>query len=63
METLTAVAAALGVPRYQIIAAMDGDAVLPLDDAGRDVLRAEIEAALDERLGPHPPARGSSGAG
>lgn len=53
LETLAAIASALGVQTFEIIAAMDGDvAVSPFDPELREVLRLEIEAALDERLGP-----------
>lgn len=49
MGSLTAVAAALGVPRYRLIAAMDGDPVLPLDDAGESRLEALLDRMLEDR--------------
>jgi len=63
LETLATVAAALDVKTFEIVAALDGDqAVSPLDPAVRSALRDEIEAALDERLGPRKAARARSGA-
>jgi transcriptional regulator with XRE-family HTH domain len=53
LGSLEAVARVLGVRTFEIVAAMDGDvAVSLLDPAVREALRQEIEAALDERLGP-----------
>ena len=58
-EALAAVAQALGVKPWEIVRAMDGDEEpLPIDEATRAALRAEIEAVLDERLGPRKAARG-----
>jgi hypothetical protein len=59
----TALARALHVRRYELVAAMDGDlALAETDERTREVLRQEIEAVLDERLGPRREARGRSGA-
>ena len=53
LETLESIAAALGVRPFEILAAMDGDvAVSLLDPAVRQAMREEMEALLDERLGP-----------
>lgn len=53
LASLEAIARVLGVRTFEIVAAMDGDvAVSLLDPAVRSALRQEIEAALDERLGP-----------
>jgi transcriptional regulator with XRE-family HTH domain len=63
LETLAAIAGALGVQTFEVIAAMDGDVAVSLSDpAVRETLRSEIEAILDERLGPRqaPPGRGSA---
>jgi len=49
METLTAVATALRVPRYRIIAAMDGDPVLPLDEEGERTLEQILDRLLERR--------------
>jgi transcriptional regulator with XRE-family HTH domain len=57
MGSLTAVAAALGVPRYRLIAAMDGDAVLPLDETGQEQLGLMLDRLLEERGFQPPRAR------
>jgi transcriptional regulator with XRE-family HTH domain len=59
LATITALADALGVKRHELLAAMDGEGpVATLDDRTREAVRAEIEAVLDERLGPRREARG-----
>ena len=59
LDHLARLSRALGVKRWEIVAAMDGEAtVAPIDEATRAMLRAEIEAVLDERLGPRKAARG-----
>lgn len=63
LESLDAVAGVLGVRPYEIVAVMDGDEpVVRIDDELRVQLRAEMEALLDERLGPPraPRARGAA---
>lgn len=53
LEALAQVASALGVPTAEIVAALDGDA--PAGDVSPDLqllIREQIEAVLDERLGP-----------
>jgi transcriptional regulator with XRE-family HTH domain len=63
LDSLSALARALHVRRYELVAAMDGDlALAETDERTREVLRQEIEAVLDERLGPRREARGRSGA-
>lgn len=53
LGTLAQLADGLGVPTFELIAAMDGaTAVDVLDPRLRAVLREEIDAALNERLGP-----------
>ena len=53
MGTLALIAQALDVRPFEIIAAIDGDEpVVALDAQAREAVRAEIEAILDERLGP-----------
>ena len=43
---------ALGVGRYEIVAAMDGEGpVVKVDTQLRDLIRDEVEAVLDERQG------------
>jgi len=49
MASLTAVAEALGVPRYRIIAAMDGDPVLPLDESAEQRLEELLDRMLADR--------------
>lgn len=52
-DNLGAIAASLGVRRFHLVAAIDGEApVVTLDRDTREALRLEVEAALDERLGP-----------
>ena len=63
LGSLEALATALEVRRWEIVAAMDGDLVLAAaDERTRQALRAEIEAVLDERLGPRKEARARAGA-
>lgn len=57
MGSLTAVAAALRIPRYRLIAAMDGDAVLPLDETGQQQLGQMLDQLLEERGFQPPRAR------
>lgn len=48
-ENLEAIATTLGVKRFQLVAAMDGDApVVRLDAATREALRLEIRSVLAE---------------
>lgn len=59
LETLEAIAAALGVRPFEILAAIDGDVAVSLTDpAVRQAMREEMEALLDERLGPPRGPRG-----
>lgn len=66
LDSLGAIAKALPpdaagrpVSRFEIVAAMDGEGpVVRLDGSLRLLLREEIEAVLDERLGPRRAARG-----
>jgi len=52
-DNLGAIAGALEVRRFQLVAAIDGEApVIALDPQTRDAVRSEIEEALDARLGP-----------
>jgi hypothetical protein len=54
---------ALGVRRWQIVAAMDGDEeIVPLDDRTRQAIRDEVRAALAEAQGRRGSPRGRSGA-
>jgi hypothetical protein len=66
MEHLAAIAEALGVRPFEVLAAMDGDGpVLAVSAAEEIVLRRldeRIEAALDARLGPDPGSRRRDGA-
>lgn len=63
LETLAAIAAALHVPTFEIIAAMDGDVAVSLTDPRtRAAMREEMERLLDERLGPRQEPRGRAGA-
>lgn len=55
MESLTDVARALDIPRYRIIAAMDGDAVLPLDEEGTRKLEEMLDRLLEDRGFRRPP--------
>ena len=49
-DNLGAIAEALGVRRFEIVAAMDGEApVVRLDPTTRDAVRAEIQTVLEER--------------
>lgn len=53
LESLDALALVLGVRPYEIVAVMDGDEpVVRIDEELRSQLREEMEALLDERLGP-----------
>lgn len=53
LASLAEVAAALHVKTFEIVAAMDGELAVSLTDPrAREALRSEIEAVLDERLGP-----------
>jgi transcriptional regulator with XRE-family HTH domain len=63
LASLDLVAAALGVSRFEIVAAMDGAGpVVPLDAAAREAIREEIDRVLDERgIPPTPRAQGVSG--
>lgn len=48
-ENLDAIASTLAVKRFQLVAAMDGEApVVRLDQATREALRAEIRTILAE---------------
>lgn len=48
---------------FEIVAAMEGEEpAVALDAQTREALRAEIEAVLDERLGPRREGRGRAGA-
>lgn len=61
--SIEAIARALGVRPYEVLAAMDGEGpVVRVDDQLREVLREEIESAIDERLGPRREARGRADA-
>jgi transcriptional regulator with XRE-family HTH domain len=63
LETLAAIAKALDVPTFEIIAAMDGEVAVALKDPrARAAMREEMESLLDERLGPRQAPRGRSGA-
>ncbi len=63
LETLAAIAGALGVPTFEIIAAMDGEVAVALNDPrARAAMREEMELLLDERLGPRQAPPGRSGA-
>lgn len=53
LDHLTRLADALGVQRWEILAAMDGAApVVPLDALTEAMMRRVAERVLDERLGP-----------
>lgn len=52
LETLSVVAAALGVRTWEVVAALDGDADATLDEQTRELVRSEVEAAVSARLGP-----------
>jgi transcriptional regulator with XRE-family HTH domain len=61
LDHLTRLAEALneGATRSEILAVMDGEAsAVRLDGPTRTAIRAEVEAALDERLGPPKAPRG-----
>lgn len=59
LEALAQVATALGVPTSEIVGAMDGEyPTVALDDQLRLMIREEIEAVVDERLGPRRGSRG-----
>lgn len=62
LETLSAVAGALGVRLSEVIAVLEDEPAAVIDERTREALRQEIEAALDERLGPRREARGRAGA-
>lgn len=62
-EALAAVAKALGVRPFEIVAAIDGDVALNLTDPRVDAtLRQLIDSVLDERLGPPRADGGRAGA-
>lgn len=62
LDTLATLAVALGVRPFEILAAMDGDVAVSLTDpAVRQAMREEMEALLDERLGPRRAAVASGG--
>jgi transcriptional regulator with XRE-family HTH domain len=63
-DSLGTIAEKLGVKRFQLVAAMDGEApVVELDAATRALMRAEVEELLNERLGPRQaPERGTGAA-
>lgn len=53
LGTLATLAAALNVETFELVAAMDGETpAMRLDDRFREAVRSEVEAVLDERLGP-----------
>jgi len=52
MDALAAVASALGVRPWEVVAALDGDAAVPVDDELRMAIAMEVDRAVDERLGP-----------
>lgn len=63
LETLAVIAGALGVPTFEIIAAMDGEVAVALSDPrARAAMREEMEKLLDDRLGPRQEPPGRSGA-
>lgn len=63
LRTIDAIAEALGVRPFEILAAMDGDVALPLADPRvRQAMREEMDALLDERLGPRQGPAARSGA-
>jgi len=63
LDHLAKLAKELNVSRSEILAAMDGEApVVRLDDRFREAVRSEVEAVLDERLGPRRGQSGRSGA-
>jgi transcriptional regulator with XRE-family HTH domain len=60
LDTLAALAAALGVSVWEIVAAMDGEApILALDEQTQRAIQAAVDQALTERLGPPKQPRGS----
>jgi transcriptional regulator with XRE-family HTH domain len=63
LGALATMAAILGVKRWEIVAAIDGDEAVGYDEAGRDQLRELVESILDERLGPRRPAPRARAAG
>lgn len=63
LESLDALASVLGVRPYEVVAVMDGDEpVVRIDEDLRAQLREELEALLDERLGPRLEGRGRGAA-
>jgi transcriptional regulator with XRE-family HTH domain len=63
LAMLARIADVLEVKRYEVVAALDGASpAVPLGDEMREALRAEIEAVLDERLGPRSEGRGRGAA-
>lgn len=62
-EALAAVAAALGVRPFEVVAAIDGDVALSLEDPRvEETLRRLIDGVLDERLVPPREDGGRAGA-
>ena len=60
---LAALADALGVSRWQIVAAMDGETeIVPLDDRTRQAIREEVRAAVAEDRAQRGSPREQSGA-
>jgi hypothetical protein len=55
LGALATMASVLGVKRWEIVAAIDGDEAVGFDESGRDQLRDLVESVLDERLGPRRP--------
>lgn len=63
LGTLAIIAKSLGVPTFEVIAAMDGEVAVSLSDPrARAAMREEMEALLDQRLGPRQAPPGRSGA-
>lgn len=52
-------AEALGVRRWEIVAAMDDDEAVPFDETGQERLRELVERLLDERVGPRRSTHGA----
>lgn len=63
LATITAIAEAVGVRPFEVLAAMDGDVAVSLTDPrAQEAIQAAVEAAVAERLGPRQEPPGRAGA-
>lgn len=63
LATITAIADAIGVRPFELLAAMDGDVAVSLaDPRAQEAIREAVEAEVSARLGPRQEPPGRAGA-